>query len=275
MILKTALLVLMWGALSATTFAGDLIWHPTKAEALAEIAATGKKRIMLLIGNATCHGCENTKYWWAEDSRVKPTLEAHYVLWYHDEGVYPFSEVSDYYAKMPPPSGGSLPHSWVLDASDRNNLFALDVRAGELYPGGIFENFITPWIPTVPTFSEWIGDFGLPAGEEGATNCPAGDGIPNLLKYASGLAPTNPCAPGDLMQGVVSNGTFEMVYFKSKETVDVQLDPIWIASLTNTEWTATGIDTEQLADEAGREKWKATLSSPEEKGFIRLQAVQE
>ena len=259
------------GIVPMASYAGTLHWNTTKADALAELQSSGKKRIFLIIGNVDCHNCHNTMDYFAEAATVKPILEEHYVLWYHDEWNYPASWVNPFYSAMPPPAGSGLPHSWVIDASDPDNLVALDTRGGTLYPGGIFEDFITPWIPTTPDFSEWVGGFGLPAGEQGETNCPAGDSIPNLLKYACGLAPTNHCTTDDLMPCTVSNGTFAIWYYKSKDTVGVQLDPVWTSSLTNGTWSTGGLSVQQLPDEGGREKWNASLPSGSQ-GFIRLRA---
>ena len=278
---------LMLGLLIANTAsATTLTWHATRAAAVAEAQATGKQRIFLLIGNASCGGCANTKYYWCESTTLytgadgnqysaKQLIEDHYVLWYCDEWVDEYRQEGwVYYSQMKPDVTSSLPHSWIIDVNTMN---ALDVAGDEQYPNMLVDRFSTwmPSEPALPTFAQWIQNYGLPAADQNHDDCPAEDGVPNLLKYACGLAPTNPCATTELMQGVVSNGTFGIVYYKSKETSDVQLNPIWISSLSNTEWTATGIITEQLADEAGREKWKASVSSPEAQGYIRLQAVQE
>ncbi|VGO15395.1 hypothetical protein PDESU_03978 [Pontiella desulfatans] len=263
--------IAMLGIAPMASFASTLHWNTTKAAALAELQSSGKKRLFLIIGNASCYNCYNTRVYYAETATVKPILEEHYVLWYHDEWSYPNTWTAPFYSQMRPPASSALPHSWVIDASDTDNLIALDVAGGTLYPGGIFENLITPWIPTTPDFSEWIGDFGLPAGEQGETNCPAGDSIPNLLKYACGLVPTHYCATADLMPCTVSNGVFAIQYYKSKDTVGVQLDPVWTSSLTNGTWSTGGLSVQQLADEGGREKWSASLPS-DGQGFIRLKA---
>ncbi len=47
------------------------------------------------------------------------------------------------------------------------------------------------------TYPEWVAFHGL-AGSDAETGAtPAGDGIPNLIKYASGLDPHAPAGPGD------------------------------------------------------------------------------
>jgi hypothetical protein len=39
------------------------------------------------------------------------------------------------------------------------------------------------------SFGDWIGSWSLPADQRGALNVPAGDGVPNLLKFAFGVPP--------------------------------------------------------------------------------------
>lgn len=53
-------------------------------------------------------------------------------------------------------------------------------------------------------FAGWIDGFDLAEGEDGPQDDPAGDGVPNLLKYALGLNPTEPSRDA-LPQPVVSD----------------------------------------------------------------------
>lgn len=245
-----------------------LVWHDTLAEALQEAQDTGKKRIYAVSWNEGCGLCETTKEWYAEDPSVKPIIEEHYILWtphhYNDTDFR-----STYYSQIPP--GGSLPYVFVLDVD--NLATVLDSGTGTQYPNFIYD-MLFPLIPVAPTFAEWIETFGLPAEEQGHDDCPGEDGVPNLLKYACDLTPTNYCATTNLMQTGSYTGAFEVVYFKSKDTVDVQLDPVWSDSLTNGTWTTTGIATGQLEDEDGREKWKVVVPASQKQGFIRLRATQ-
>jgi hypothetical protein len=277
--------ILLFGAKPAATLADSVYWHvgqavaeggtQTGTEALeaakAEARASGKY-VFFVVGNYNCSGCTRLTDEYCEDPVIRALLDPYYVCCYiyaYDDDNWPLA--LSYYNEIDPNS--NFPWAWIVDPNETSP--SPLAAAGDFYGTAILEALLNDNKPTLPTYSNWIGGFGLPVEEQGYDDDPAEDGVQNLLKYACDLAPTNYCASTNLMQDVVSNGTFGVVYFKSKTAIGVQLDPVWVASLTNTGWTAAGVSTEQLGDEDGREKWKATLPSAGEQGFMRLQAVQE
>jgi hypothetical protein len=172
---------------------------------------------------------------------------------------------------MRPPVASSLPHTWIIDVNTTN---ALDAAGGEQFPNMLVTRFST-WIPSVPTFTAWTINEGIPVELRGINDCPAGDGIPNLLKYGCGLTATNYCAPDTLMQSTFTNGSLQVVYFKSTNTLDVQVAPVWSSSLTSPFWTPDGLTEVYLGDQAGRQKWAAALPySSASQAWVRLRATQ-
>jgi hypothetical protein len=118
-------------------------------------------------------------------------------------------------------------------------------------------------------------DCGVPKNEQGYTDCPSGDGIQNLLKYAIGLNPMEACSSADLMEPMSDVNEFAILYRKSKRAVDVELFPTWSVSLIVTNWETSGFEFEKLSETASNETWKATLPMTNECGYIRLKATTE
>jgi hypothetical protein len=52
-------------------------------------------------------------------------------------------------------------------------------------------------------YEEWIGAFGLPLELTDADDCPAGDGVPNLMKFFGGLDPLSPARNPGMLELVV------------------------------------------------------------------------
>lgn len=125
------------------------------------------------------------------------------------------------------------------------------------------------------TYAYWLmNNPGIPLVLRGENDSPAGDGIPNLLKYACGLSAMDPCTTADLMTiQLADSNTFSVLYYKSKTAEDVTLQPIWAESLHGS-WSAVGIVTEKLGEDAEREHWKASIPMAES-GFIKLRVTSE
>ena len=274
------LAMLVMGASSGYAVTNTI--YTTKAAAFAAAKAAGKQRVFLLVGNATCGGCNNTKYFWCESTNLytgadglkysaKGLIEAHYVLWYCDEYGPNKSEKDSYYAQMPPPAS-YLPHTWTIDVNSSN---ALDVAGDEQYANMLVPRFTTTTNRVAMAFTNWAAVEGIPVSQRGITNCPAGDGIPNLLKYACGLPATNRCASSDLMQPIATNGTREVVYYKSTNAVLAVVEPLWANSLVGASMTNKALTNIYLGDVGGRQKWKAVIPSSAQQGGARLRTYQQ
>lgn len=130
------------------------------------------------------------------------------------------------------------------------------------------ESYVTP----VP-YLEWTENESIPANLRAYTDTPAGDGIPNLIKYACGLPAMTPATTVQLLQIVEdpAAGRFEITYYKSKSAIGVTLDPIH-APLLSGPWTTVGVTVEQIGEEGDREIWKAWITK-DQQGFMRLRAI--
>ncbi len=91
---------------------------------------------------------------------------------------------------------GNAPQSFGLD------VFKNSSPAFTIYYPGTSTGFTTPlWkgYPSqmgFPTYAQWIAGFGLGANDQAPESSPAGDGLPNLVKYALWLDPTLPATSG-------------------------------------------------------------------------------
>jgi hypothetical protein len=117
-------------------------------------------------------------------------------------------------------------------------------------------------------------DRGVPKNEQGYSDCPAGDGIQNLLKYAIGLDPMVSCSAEDVLTPLTDDdpSTFAVIYKKSKGTEDVLLFPTWTDSLIITNWGTNGFVYTMMSETDSNETWKATLPVTNKSSYIRLKA---
>lgn len=122
------------------------------------------------------------------------------------------------------------------------------------------------------TYSYWLMDASIPISLRAESDDPAGDGIPNLLKYACGLPAIKSCSTSDLLTlSSDSQDTFSVLYYKSKSAKDIALEPIWASALPGP-WSALGITKNLLGEDGVREQWKASIPF-DNSGFIRLRAT--
>ena len=113
----------------------------------------------------------------------------------------------------------------------------------------------TPPVTPVTTYQTWAA--AITNGLTNATDCAAGDGVPNLLKYATGSSPTN----RDLLANLgvwVSNGLFWVRFHRNTNASDVTLfveaktnllEAVWSGIATNAH--SGGWQPANLVDEAG------------------------
>ena len=258
-------------------------WYTTKAAAFAAAKAAGVKRIFIARGRTDCRDCDQTRFFWCESTDLntgadglkysaKGLIEAHYICWYCNEDVSAYRDETDPYYQQTGIPFGYLPHTWIIDVASSN---PLDVTAGIQYPQNLVTRFTTTTNRVANAFTNWAALEGIPVPQRGITNCPAGDGIPNLLKYVCGLPATNRCASSDLMQATTTNGTREVIYYKSTNAVLAVVEPLWANSFTRNAMTNSAITNIYLGTEGGRQKWKAVLPSSSPQSGARLRADQK
>ncbi|MFP4156342.1 MAG: hypothetical protein ACLFU4_01870 [Opitutales bacterium] len=122
-----------------------------------------------------------------------------------------------------------------------------------------------------PDFAEWVETQGIPEGSRSDADTPAGDNLPNLLKYATGFEAMTPHVLRDIM-AVSENPPadhFSARFYRSKSAVGVRVVPQWSPDLKNDSWTTEGLSEDQLTEEADREAWEVSIPH-QTKAFIRL-----
>ena len=123
------------------------------------------------------------------------------------------------------------------------------------------------------TFTDWLESESVPINQRGESDIPMDDGVPNLLKYACGF-PAMQQAFQDVL--CITNGaanTFSALYYKSKISTGVSLEPIWSTSLYGP-WLTTGMALELVEENEEQERWRVSVPLSD-KGFIRLRATAE
>jgi hypothetical protein len=118
-------------------------------------------------------------------------------------------------------------------------------------------------------YEEWVMLGGVDAENADPEDMPQNDGIPNLLKYASGLDAVSYSYTDIMSLSNRADNVRSFLYYKAKNAQDVTLAPLWSYSLS-AYWTELGGSV--LLDDSGeRELWKVDL--PEgPAGFMKLRA---
>ena len=97
--------------------------------------------------------------------------------------------------------------------------------------GGYSGYPIFSWQEDLVGFDYWA--ISLPENQRKISDCPAGDDIPNLLKYASGLSPQTQCSDEDIYTISFDLPEFITVrYFTSKEAHGVRASPVFKENLS-------------------------------------------
>lgn len=120
-------------------------------------------------------------------------------------------------------------------------------------------------------YSGWLSDGLVPSDQQGVDDDPAGDGIANIWKYAAGLSPMSVCSWSDIYScsnDVVSN-LFYLIYYKSIDASEASMTPAWAIAVDET-WQPTELTNERIDSNATQGIWKASISTDENCGFIRL-----
>ena len=109
--------------------------------------------------------------------------------------------------------------------------------------------------PLPSTFTAWAG--AITNGLTNATDCAAGDGYPNLLKYATGSSPTHPDSLAKMGQ-VITNGHLWITFNRNTNATDVTLV---VQTTTNLTVTASG--------------WVGVASNVHNSGWVPSNLVRE
>ncbi|MDF7799427.1 leucine-rich repeat domain-containing protein [Pontiellaceae bacterium B1224] len=133
----------------------------------------------------------------------------------------------------------------------------------------------------LPSFGTWA--MAYPDGQRNPADTPDGDGIPNLMKYATGLEPGTAYSSADLFTCAAAdtpgNAVFAVTYYQDPAAFGVSLYPIASGTLTNAPaaWSEDGITTIDTGsrDAAGRNIWRAVLPTENDQGYLRLSAEVE
>jgi len=117
----------------------------------------------------------------------------------------------------------------------------------------------------------WAENEGIPLLEREPEDTPAGDSIPNIIKYTAGLAAMIPYTPADVMRiaPASEDGYFSITYSKSKTAKNAELQPVWTGAL-DSEWIPEGITHELISVDGDVETWNVSISL-DMQGFMRLQ----
>ncbi len=105
----------------------------------------------------------------------------------------------------------------------------------------------------------------------GDASSPAGDGLPNLMKYALGLNP-NVAAPNPFVP-VVTNGLCAVSYPLSTAAVDVALTPLWSTNLVTWLTGTNYVRVVNVSSQATNQIFTLQPAAPGASGFFRFQVM--
>lgn len=138
-----------------------------------------------------------------------------------------------------------------------NRDITLTARFDVLYPPG--------------GFTAWADTCGLAAGQNGPGDCPMGDGVSNLEKYALGWDPLAACDPGDVFHARLDGNRIVIEYEKHKSAAGVSIAVIWCTTLNNPVWRTDLIHVTLDGETATHEQWTTSVPLPADAPlFVRL-----
>ena len=123
----------------------------------------------------------------------------------------------------------------------------------------------TFYVSAKESFDSWAASI-VDENQRGPDDCPSGDNIPNLLKYALGLDPEVVCSRDDVYTCQLgTNAAGEccliMNYQLSTKTENVSTEPVKTVSLVAPEWNTNGIVNTNISIMEAYELWQAYLST--------------
>ncbi|VGO16710.1 hypothetical protein PDESU_05301 [Pontiella desulfatans] len=123
------------------------------------------------------------------------------------------------------------------------------------------------------SFGTWVNGI-IDPNQIKPADTPAGDGIPNLLKYAAGLEPETGYNETNLYTYAWEGSELVVTYYQATNTVGVGLSPI-VAETLMDDWSNEGIvpvDTGAF-DALGRAVMEVRLPCDDSTGFLRMGAI--
>jgi hypothetical protein len=159
---------------------------------------------------------------------------------------------------------GSITH-------DHNGVATMEYGGFSVQQSATAANLL--WTPT--PYNQWRGaNFGTNTSNPaiaGDMADPAGDGIPNVMKYALGLNPADSGAAG-LPAASAGAGTLILTYTKVKSATDATYQPLWSPDLLN--WYNTNITQAVLLDNGTTQQIQAIVPiTGDRKLFMELQVT--
>lgn len=125
-------------------------------------------------------------------------------------------------------------------------------------------------LPAQLTFAEWVNEQEIPEGLRGELDCPADDGIPNLTKYACGLAALTPSGNADLIQLQFDSDTQSCsVFFCKSRTAKGVVVELLCAPEPGGPWSADDVSAVLIGADEQLEWWQAWIPDGD-RGFARL-----
>jgi hypothetical protein len=122
--------------------------------------------------------------------------------------------------------------------------------------------------PSAPTpFATWAAAIANPA-DRSASATPAGDGVPNLLKYTLGLPPAQPASPALLPQLAPSAGATVFRFARARHATAVAATVEKSTTLSAGSWT--DVAAAKIADDGAFETWEAPIASADSRALYRL-----
>lgn len=174
----------------------------------------------------------------------------------------------------------SIVRAWETDTAfddvtaEAGVIYVYWIRAASEAEGSHAGRFVASnpgwWGATSDAFDAWLVQQGIPQHERGALNCPVGDGVPNLVKYALGLPGMEPTKAEDLFAWHYDVGEgLALVFRKSKSAVDALIYPEWSSDLRV--WGSENVVMTKLGEDETHEEWKASVQRAGS-CFLRLRA---
>jgi hypothetical protein len=202
----------------------------------------------------------------------------HHVAWTYDSATgtskFYVDGVLDYVnstASTGPIGQGALRRMWIGGGGDVSN-FDGDMDEVRIYSVALDQQQVQSLLSDA--YLQWLLDNELPldgSGEGAATATPAQDGLPNLLKFATGMG--SPSTPG-MMPGEIDAASEDLLftYDRNKDAAgEMAYAVTWSDTLAPDSWSTEGVTSGSVVDQGSTERVTAVVPrGPGPRRFIRL-----